>query len=101
MCGLQVPHLYVADEPKRMTLGRSRVPSMSIKGYQLTLGIHDEWRFERGHFIKQTDPYNCGPIACTKILEMFHLVLEYEVKLSYAINVIHNLITENWRKFIR
>ena len=74
---------------------------MSIEGYQLTLGIHDEWRFERGHFIKQLDPYNCGPIACTKILEMFHLVLEYEVKLSYAINVIHNLITENWRKFIR
>ncbi len=44
---LQIPHLYVADDPKLMTLGRSRVPSMSIEGYQLTLGINDnDWRFE-------------------------------------------------------
>jgi hypothetical protein len=57
LCDLQIPHLYVADDPKLMTLGRSRVPSMSIEGYQLTLGIHDdEWRFERRHFMKQTDP---------------------------------------------
>ena len=100
LCDLQMPHLYVVDEPKLMTLGRLRVPSISIKGYQLTLGIHDEWRFERGHFIKQTDPYNCGPIACTKILEMFHLALMHEVKLSYAINAIRILVAENWRKFI-
>jgi hypothetical protein len=42
LCDLQIPHLYVADDPKLMTLGRSRVPSMSIEGYQLTLGIHDD-----------------------------------------------------------
>jgi hypothetical protein len=101
LCDLRIPHLYVADEPKLvMKLGRSRVPSMSIEGYQLTLGIHDEWRFERGNFIKQTDPYNCGPIACTKILEMFHLASKHEVKLSYAINAICDLVAENWRKFI-
>ena len=75
---------------------------MSIEGYQLTLGIHDdEWRFERGHFIKQTDPYNCGPIACTKILEMFHLTTIQEVQLSYAINAIRTLVAEHWRKFIQ
>ena len=75
---------------------------MSIKGYQLTLGIHDdEWRFERGHFIKQTDPYNCGPIACTKILEIFHLATMQQVKLLYAINSIHKLVAEHWRKFIQ
>ncbi len=85
-----------------MTLGRLRVPSMSIEGYQLTLGIHDdEWRFERTHFIKQTDPYNCGPIACTKILEMFHLTMIQEVQLSYAINTICTLVAEHWRKFIQ
>ena len=62
---------------------------MSIEGYQLTLGIHehDEGRFERGHFIKQLDldPFNCGPIACTKILEMLHLTSDYEVKLEIVI----------------
>ena len=102
LCDLQTPHLYVADDPKLMTLGRSRVPKMSIEGYQLTLGRDDDgWRFERGHFVKQTDPYNCGPIACTKILEMFCLTTVEEVNLSYRINAIRTLVTEHWRKFIQ
>jgi hypothetical protein len=53
LCDLRVAHLYVSDEPKLMTLGRLRHPKMSIEGNQLTLGIHNEWRFERGYFIKQ------------------------------------------------
>jgi hypothetical protein len=72
---------------------------MSIEGYKLTVGIH-EWRFERGHFVKQVDPFNCGPIACTKILKMFHLTSAYEVKLAYDTNGIHNLVAEHWRHFI-
>ena len=58
---------------------------MSIEGYRLTLGIEDYWRFERGHFIKQLDSFNCGPIACVKILEMFHLTTKYEVNLAVQI----------------
>ncbi len=46
------------------------------------------------------DPFNCGPIACTKILEMFHLTSAYEVKLAYDTNGIHNLVTEHWRCFV-
>jgi hypothetical protein len=72
---------------------------MSIEGYKLTVGIH-EWRFERGHFVKQTDPFNCGPIACTKIMEMFHLTSAYEVKLAHDTNVIPNLVTEHWTHFV-
>ena len=63
---------------------------MSIEGYKLTVGIH-EWRFERGHFIKQVDPFICGHIAYTKILEMFHLTSAYEVKLAYDTNSILQL----------
>jgi len=71
LCDLRITHLYAPDEPKLMTLGRSRHAKMSIEGYRLTLGIEDYWRFERGHFIKQLDSFNCGPIACMKILESF------------------------------
>ena len=67
----------------------------------MTLGIHDEWRFERGHFIKQLDSFNCGLIACMKILEMFHLTSDYEVRLAYATNGICNLVVENWRNLIQ
>ncbi len=98
---LQIAHLYVADEPKNMTLGRSRQAKMSIEGYKLSLGIQDEWRFERRHFVKQLDSFNCSPIACIKILEMFHLTSDYEVRLAYATNDIRKLVADEWRKFIQ
>ncbi len=99
MCYLEAAYLCEADKPKSMKVGRSRHPRMSIEGYKLTVGIH-EWRFKRGHFVKQVDPFNCGPIACTKILEMFHLTSAYEVKLAYDTNSICNLVTEHWRRFV-
>jgi hypothetical protein len=102
LCNLQTNHLYAADEPKLMTLGRSRHAKMSIEGYRLTLGIHQHsWRFERGHFIKQLDSFNCGPIACMKILEMFNLTSDYEVNLAYRTNSICDMVAAEWRKFIQ
>jgi hypothetical protein len=95
LCDLRITHLYAPDEPKLMTLGRSRHAKMSIEGYRLTLGIEDSWRFERGHFIKQLDTFNCGPIACMKILEMFHLTSEYEVNLAYRTNSIRDMVADN------
>jgi hypothetical protein len=98
ICDLKAVHLCHPDDPKSMKVGGLRHPKMSIKGYILTVGIH-EWRFERGHFVKQTDPVNCGPIACTKIIDMFHLISAYEVKLAYAVNGIRKLVTEHWTRF--
>jgi hypothetical protein len=99
ICDLEAAHLCDPDNPKLMKVGGSRHPKMSIEGYKLTVGIH-EWRFEKGHFVKQTDPFNCGPIACTKIMEMIHLISAFEVKLAYAINSICKLVTEHWTRFV-
>jgi hypothetical protein len=99
MCDLEAAHLCEDDKPKSMKVGGSRHARMSIEGYNLTVGIH-EWRFERAHFVKQVDPFNCSPIACTKILEMFHLTSAYEVKLAYDMNGICNLVMEHWRRFV-
>jgi len=92
LCDLQIRHLYRADEPKLMTQGRSRHAKMSIEGYTLSIRNVEEWRFERGHFIKQLDTFNCGPIACMKILEMFHLTSDYEVNLAYGTNSIRDMV---------
>jgi hypothetical protein len=99
ICDLEAAHLCHPDDPKSMKVGRLRHPKMSIEGYKLMVGTH-KWRFERGHFVKQTDPFNCGPIACTKIMEMFHLISAYEVKLVYAVNSIQKLVTEHWTCFV-
>jgi len=92
LCGLRILHLYIADEPKLMTYGRLRHPKMSTEGYTLTIGNMDEWRFERGHFIKQLDTFSCGPIACMKILEMFHLTSDYEVNFAYHTNSVRDMV---------
>jgi hypothetical protein len=89
MCDLEAVHLCEADKPKSMKVSRLRHARMTIEGYKLMVGIH-EWRFKRGNFVKQVNPFNCGPIACIKILEMFHLTSAYEVKLAYDTNGICN-----------
>ena len=33
-----------------------------------------KWRLERGSFLHQSDGNNCGPIACLKIMELFHAI---------------------------
>jgi hypothetical protein len=67
-----------ANEPSISNVGRSRHPQKAIHGYSLFLGL-EEWRLERGEFIKQVDTFNCGPIACMKILEIYNLTTSYEV----------------------
>jgi hypothetical protein len=99
LCDVGAANLCDADAPKKAIVGRSRHTRMSIEGYGLHVGNH-QWRFERGHFVKQVDPFNCGPIACAKILEMFCLTSAYEVKFAYHTNGIHNMVTEHWRCFV-
>jgi hypothetical protein len=32
------------------------------------------WQLKRGTFLHQLDGNNCGPIACLKIMELFHAI---------------------------
>ncbi len=36
--------------------------------------VLQRWRLERESFLHQLDGNNCGPIACLKILELFHAI---------------------------
>ncbi len=94
LCDVGAANLCDADAPKKAIVGRSRHTRMSIEGYGLHVGNH-WWRFEIGHFVKQVDPFNYGPIACAKILEMFRLTYAYEVKFVYHMNGIRNMVTEH------
>ena len=82
-----------------MLVQLNRCQQKKIQGYLLTFGL-DEWRFERGEFVKQVDSFNCGPIVCTKILERFKLVTEYKVKIAYHTNALWMLVTNEWKRFV-
>jgi hypothetical protein len=59
----------------------SRKPRYIINGYSITFPQSspsdkklEEWRLERVYFIHQIDGFNCGPIACLKVVELFGIV---------------------------
>ena len=87
----------VGDDPTLVPLCHCQ--RKNIQGYWLMFGS-DKWRFERGEFVKQVDSFNCVLIACTKILETFKLVTEYEVKIAYHTNALRTLVTNEWKQFI-
>jgi hypothetical protein len=56
LLGLNVPLHHRADEPNISKVGRSRHPQKAIHGYSLFQDL-EEWRLERGEFIKQVDMF--------------------------------------------
>jgi hypothetical protein len=82
LMGLNDAICHTANEPILSNVGRSRRPQKAIHGYLLLFGL-EEWRLERGDFVKQVDTFNCGPIACLKILEIYNLTTLYEVNMAH------------------
>jgi hypothetical protein len=54
-------------------VGRSRKPQEYVNGYDIIIAMQ-KWQLERGSFPHQSDGNNCGPIACLKIMELFHAI---------------------------
>jgi hypothetical protein len=79
---------------------RRRGPVRLSQGYLLSFDVSQQWQLEQGHFVRQPKGYNCEPIACTKILEVFGLVTEFEVNNAYGLGTIRNLVTEQWNRFL-
>jgi hypothetical protein len=95
LLGLNDALHHRANELSVSNVGRSRHPQKAIHGYSLFLGL-EEWRLERGELIKQVDIFNCGPIACMKILEIYNLTTSYEINLAYNTNSIWSFVISEW-----
>ncbi len=54
-------------------VGHSRKTRECVNGYDIIIAMQ-KWQLERGSFLHQSDGNNCGPIACLKILELFHAI---------------------------
>ncbi len=64
---------YHPDPAVSKIVGRSRKPQEYVNGYDIIIAMQ-KWQLERGSFLDQSDGNNCGPIACLKILELFHAI---------------------------
>jgi hypothetical protein len=52
---------------------RSRKPQEYVNGFDVIIALQ-RWQLERGSFLHQLNGNNCGPIACLKILKLFHAI---------------------------
>jgi hypothetical protein len=99
LLGLNDDICHTADEQSLSNVGESRRPQKAIHGYSLLLGL-EEWRLESGGFVKQVDTFNCGPIACLKILEIYNLTTLYEVNMAYNTNSIRSFVISEWQQLV-
>ena len=70
-----------------------------VNGYTIIINGM-KWRLIRGTFIVQTDGFNCGPIACLKVMELFSRLDESEAVDCYAKARIRYVVFEEWHKMI-
>jgi hypothetical protein len=73
---------FNADTAVYEIVGRSRKPQQSMNGYDIIIAMQ-KWQLERGYFLHQLDGNNCGPIACMKIMELFHVIDVKEAREVY------------------
>ncbi len=99
LLGLNVALHHRVDEPSISNVDRSGHPQKAIHGYSLFLGL-EEWRLKRGEFIKQVHMFNCGPIACMKILERYKLTTLHEVNLAYNTNSFWSFVINEWKQLV-
>ncbi len=54
-------------------VGCIRKPQEYVNGYDIIIAMQ-KWWLEGGFFIHQSDGNNFRPIACLKIMELFHVI---------------------------
>ena len=67
--------------------------------YYLTFECSRMWRLQSGEFMKQLDHYNCGPLACSKVIEIFGIVPIPEIKKAYDCDGVRRLVVNTWKLF--
>jgi len=55
-----------------------------------------EWRVIRGDFLHQTDGFNCGPIACLKVMELFQRIDLKSSHKCYEKGRIRAFVLDEW-----
>jgi hypothetical protein len=83
----------------------SRRPKPIINGYSITFpkqpaSDSGNWRHERGQFIHQMNGFNCGPIACLKVMDLFDKISLPYPQAFYESNNIRHIVMNEWKNLV-
>jgi len=71
-----------------------------VNGYTIIInGV--KWRLIWGTFIVQSDGFNCGPIACLKVMELFSRIHRATVVACYGKARIRKVFFDKWDNMVR
>ncbi len=90
---------YNADAAVYEIVGCSRKPQEFVNGYDIIIAMQ-KWQLERGCFLHQSDGKNSGPIACMKIMELFHAIDVEEAREAYKKKNIHRFVMAEWDRLV-
>ena len=90
---------FIVDTAVSKTVGRSRKPQESVNGYDVIIALQ-RWQLERGSFLLQSDGNYCGPIACLKIMELFHAIDVEAAREVYEIKNIRQFVLAEWDRLV-
>jgi len=97
--------VIVPDAPSAPFASHSRRPKPIINGYSITFPMQQasdsgKWRLERGQFIHQTDGFNCGPIACLKLMDLFDKISLPYPHTFYETTNIQKVVMNEWKNLV-
>ncbi len=85
---------------------RSRKPKPIINVYSIRFPIplasdNGNWRLERGQFIHQKDGFNCGPISCLKVMDLFGQISLPDPQVFYECTNICYIVMSKWEDLLK
>jgi hypothetical protein len=80
-------------------VGCSKKPQEYVNGYDIIFAMQ-KWQLERGSFLRQSDGNNCGPIACLKIMELFHVIDVEGACEMYEKKNIRQFVMAEWDRMV-
>jgi hypothetical protein len=89
----------LADSPTKLIVPGHR------RGKEIANGLiiiieRVTWRVIRGDFVTQTDGFNCGPIACLKVMELFQQIDLESSQKCYEKGRIRAVILDEWELLV-
>ncbi len=90
----------VADPKSKLIFPGYRRGKDVVNGYTIIInGV--KWRLIRGTFIVQSDGFNCGPIACLKVMQLFSHIDTATAVDCYGKARIRKVVFEEWDNMVR
>ena len=90
----------IPDLPSKLIIPGHRRGKEMVNGITIVVN-RVKWRVVRGNFLVQHDSYNCGPLACLKLMEVYHRIDLATSEKCYERGRIRSVIVDEWERLVQ